>query len=55
MFAPEAFRWREVEVTYAAGQWGAVAASGTNTFITVALDWPRALAAMVGVAPPELG
>jgi inosine-uridine nucleoside N-ribohydrolase len=55
VFAPEAFRWREVEVTYAAGQWGAVAASGTNTFITVALDWPRALAAMVGVAPPELG
>lgn len=44
---PDAFRWEEVEVVYGGGQWGARRTPGTATFISIAVDWPRALAAMV--------
>lgn len=49
---PGAFEWREVEVTYAQGRWGAEPAPGSGTFITVAVDRQRALATLV--APAQL-
>jgi len=42
----EAFLWEEVEVIYERGQWGARASSGTGTSITIAVDRPRAEAAL---------
>jgi pyrimidine-specific ribonucleoside hydrolase len=41
-----AFTWDEVAVIYDRGQWGARAAAGTGTFITVAVDRARAEAAL---------
>ncbi|HET9622078.1 MAG TPA: nucleoside hydrolase [Kofleriaceae bacterium] len=38
----DAFTWAEVEVDYERGQWGAQAAAGTQTFITIGLDAARA-------------
>ena len=47
----DAFSWEEVEVVYERGQWGARAASGTGTFITVAVDRARAEAALFARVP----
>jgi pyrimidine-specific ribonucleoside hydrolase len=44
---PGAFTWQEVEVVYAEGRWGARVAAGTATFISIAVDWPRALNTML--------
>jgi inosine-uridine nucleoside N-ribohydrolase len=41
-----AFTWEEVSVQYAAGQWSALSAAATNTFITVAADRERAFNAL---------
>jgi hypothetical protein len=42
----DAFQWKEVEVVYERGQWGANLHAGTGTFITVALDPVRAEASL---------
>jgi inosine-uridine nucleoside N-ribohydrolase len=52
LFDPGAFTWAEVEMYTERGEWGARAASGSRTHITIAVDWPRALAALV--APAQL-
>jgi pyrimidine-specific ribonucleoside hydrolase len=46
----DAFLWEEVEVLYERGQWGARPASGTGTFITLAVDPARAEAALFPAA-----
>jgi pyrimidine-specific ribonucleoside hydrolase len=43
--------WREVEVYREHGEWGARAAAGTRTFITVAADRERFFATLVGDMP----
>jgi inosine-uridine nucleoside N-ribohydrolase len=48
--------WAEVEVRYQAGQWGAVPAAGSGTWISVGLDHERLLATMcapAALAPPR--
>lgn len=47
-----AFTWAAVEVTYGRGQWGAQPASTGNTFITLAVDRPRAMSALFDAGNP---
>jgi len=52
---PAAFTWVEAEIIYGEGKWSARAACGTNTFITIAADRERALAALFAPARiPEM-
>lgn len=44
----DAFTWAPVEVTYGRGQWGARPAAGSGTFISIAVDWPRAADVLFG-------
>jgi inosine-uridine nucleoside N-ribohydrolase len=44
---PAAFRWAEVEVYREQGRWGSRVCTGTNTFITVAVDAARALSGLL--------
>ncbi|MBT2233266.1 nucleoside hydrolase [Nonomuraea sp. NEAU-A123] len=45
----DAFTWAQVEVTYGRGQWGAQPAPDSGTFISLAVDWPRAANVLFGV------
>jgi pyrimidine-specific ribonucleoside hydrolase len=44
---PSIVSWIEVRVTYAAGQWGAEAAAGTGTFISISADAERFVQTLV--------
>jgi pyrimidine-specific ribonucleoside hydrolase len=44
---PSIVSWTEVRVTYAAGQWGAEATTGTATFISISADAERFVQTMV--------
>ena len=44
---PSIVTWAEVRVTYAAGQWGAEAAPGTGTFISISADTDRFVQTLV--------
>jgi inosine-uridine nucleoside N-ribohydrolase len=35
---PSLFVWSEIEVTYGEGKWGAIAATDTDTFISIGVD-----------------
>lgn len=47
---PAAFTWREATVTQRNGQWESQPASGTQTFVAVAIDRQRALATLFAPA-----
>jgi pyrimidine-specific ribonucleoside hydrolase len=52
---PGAFAWVEAEVYGEHGRWGSRPATGTGTFVSVAVDAARALAALLGETPATTG
>lgn len=49
---PGAFTWVEADILYNNGQWGSTPRQGTGTFVAVAVDRARALAALLAPGNP---
>jgi hypothetical protein len=49
---PEAFTWVEADILYRNSQWGSSPRQGTGTFVAVAVDRARALAALLDPGEP---